>query len=107
MEICLRHADGRRIRRVELEVGTLRQVVPSALSFSFEVMAQGTVAEGAQVDIEVVPAVGKCRRCGETSELPSFPLQCAGCGGFDLEIIDGQQMTVASLELEDARNGEA
>src|SRR5205085_607800 len=51
VEIAERHAAGRRVQKVELQVGYLRQVVPSALTFSFELVAQGTLVEGAELDI--------------------------------------------------------
>lgn len=101
LEIASRHAAGRRVSRVHLRVGRMRQVVPAALTFSFEVAAQGTEAEGAQLFIEDVPAVGRCKACEHTTELIALPLQCECCGGFDLNIVSGEELTVESLELEE------
>ena len=101
VEIVSRHAAGRRVTRITLKVGHLRQVVPSALTFSFDVVAAGTPVEGAELEIEAVPAVGACRRCGMESHLPAFPLQCQACGGFDLQIVAGEELIVESLELEE------
>ncbi len=106
LEIALRHAAGRRVIRVELEVGALRQAVPSALAFSFEMVALGTPAEGAVLDIQAIPAQGACRGCGAISELHAFPLQCPSCGTFDLEIVAGEELLVASLEVEESDDGE-
>jgi hydrogenase nickel incorporation protein HypA/HybF len=99
--IASRHAAGRPVARVELRVGHLRQVVPAALEFAFELVAQGTPLEGAELLIEDVPAAGRCRSCGTESELPGFPLACAGCGGLDLELLRGEELLVEALELED------
>jgi len=101
VQISSRHANGRQVTKVHLKVGHLRQVVPSALSFSFELVAQGTPVEGAELVLEEVPATGKCRACGAESRLESFPLQCAACGGFDLEIVAGEELYVESLEMEE------
>ena len=49
VQIAGRHANGRRVTKVCLKVGHLRQVVPSALAFSFELVAQGTSVEGAEL----------------------------------------------------------
>src|SRR5437773_880854 len=57
--IASAHAAGRPVARVEIKVGHLRQVVPSALTFAFELVAQGTVLEGAELAIEAVPAAGQ------------------------------------------------
>jgi hydrogenase nickel incorporation protein HypA/HybF len=99
--IASRHAEGRRITAVEVKVGHLRQVVPSALEFAFELVAEGTEVEGARLELEVVPARGRCRACGAESVLDGFPLACGPCGGFDVEVIAGEELLVDALELEE------
>ena len=101
VQVASRHAEGRRVTKVYLKVGHLRQVVPSALAFSFELVAQGTPVEGAELEVQQVPAAGLCRDCGEETRLESFPLQCRACGGFDLEILQGEELFVESLEMEE------
>ena len=101
VQIASRHADGRQVTKVYLKVGHLRQVVPSALTFSFELVAQGTPLEGAELEMEEIPVTGKCRECGAESQLESFPLQCKACGSFDLQILEGEELYVDSLELEE------
>lgn len=44
-------AKGRRVRRVTLEIGRLSGVVPHAIEFSFDLVAEGTVLAGAQLEI--------------------------------------------------------
>ena len=101
VQIASRHANGRRVTKVQLKVGHLRQVVPSALSFSFELVARDTPAAGARLEMEEVPAVGLCRDCGTESRLERFPLQCRKCEGFDLEVLGGEELFVEFLELEE------
>ena len=102
VQVASRHAEGRRVTKVYLKVGHLRQVVPSALAFSFELVAEGTPAEGAELEIQEVPATGQCRDCETESRLPGFPLQCRSCGSCDLRIVEGEELLVESLELEEA-----
>jgi len=96
-----RYARGRTVTRVEVRVGHLRQVVPAALEFAFELVAQGTVLAGAELALEDVPARGRCRACGAESRLSGFPLACAACGCLDLELLAGEELQVESLELEE------
>jgi hydrogenase nickel incorporation protein HypA/HybF len=102
LEVTLRHARGRRVAAVDLQVGHLRQVVPSALEFAFELVAKGTPAEGAELRMEVVPAAGRCRSCGGETALPGFPLACGSCGGLDVEVTRGEELRVESLDLEES-----
>ena len=101
VQIAGRHANGRRVTKVRLKVGHLRQVVPSALAFSFELVAEGTPVEGAELEMEEVPAIGKCRECEMESRLDSFPLLCRSCGGFELEVLRGEELLVETLDLEE------
>jgi hydrogenase nickel incorporation protein HypA/HybF len=99
--IADRHAAGRRVSRVEVRVGHLRQVVPSALEFAFELVARDTAVEGAELVLDVVPARGRCRGCGGEGPLDAFPLTCRACGGWDVEVIAGEELHVESLDVEE------
>jgi hydrogenase nickel incorporation protein HypA/HybF len=99
--IACAHAGERRVTRVAVKVGHLRQVVPAALTFAFGLVAEGTVAEGAELALEEVAPAGRCRACGAESALAGFPLACARCGGLDLELLAGEELLVDWIELED------
>ena len=98
--IAERHAAGRRVTRVEVQVGHLRQVVPSALEFAFELVAQGTVLDGAELALVEVPVAGRCRSCGTESRPEGFPFTCRVCGGWDVAVTAGEELRVESLDLE-------
>jgi hydrogenase nickel incorporation protein HypA/HybF len=100
VDVALRHARGQRVALVSVRVGHLRQVVPTALSFSFELCTHGTALEGAQLELEEVAAAVACRACGARSEPDGFPLACAACGGLDVEVVAGEELQVQALELD-------
>ena len=100
VDVALRHAGEDRVTAVAVRVGKLRQVVPSALEFSFELCAHGTPAEGAVLELDVIPVTVACRNCAATSEPDGFPLACTACGGLDVEVVRGRELQVESLELE-------
>jgi hydrogenase nickel incorporation protein HypA/HybF len=99
-EIAERHAAGRRVTRIEVHVGHLRQVVPAALEFAFELVAQGTALDGAELALVEVPVAGWCRSCGAESRPDGFPLTCRACGGWDFAVTAGNELRVESLDLE-------
>ena len=101
LRIVCAHAGERKVTAVELRVGHLRQVVPDALEFSFTLVAEGTVADGAALRMTEVPAGGVCRACGTDGALGDFPLSCSRCGGLDVEVLRGEELCVDALELEE------
>ena len=102
VDVAARHAGSARVARVHVRIGRLRQVVPSALAFSFELCAHGTPVEGAELEIEHVAIGAVCRSCGTASTLAGFPLACPACGGLAVNVVRGEELQVESLELEDA-----
>jgi hydrogenase nickel incorporation protein HypA/HybF len=96
-----RHAAGRSVYAVDVKVGHLRQVVPSALELAFELVTKETCLDGAELRIEAVAAAGRCLACGADTVLEGFPLTCAACGGLDVEVTAGEELLVDSLELEE------
>jgi hydrogenase nickel incorporation protein HypA/HybF len=100
VRICCDNAGDGRVARVEVKVGRLRQVVPDALAFSFELVAAGTAAEGAELVLVDVPARVVCTACGTESEAERFPLACGGCGSLAVDVVAGEELHVESLEIE-------
>lgn len=101
VDVATRHALGRRVMKVEVKVGYLRQVVPDSLEFAFGLLTQGTALDGAELAIAHVPAVGRCRDCGAESVMEGFPLCCARCGGLNMDVLAGEELLLDALELEE------
>ena len=102
VRIAERHAAGRRVTAVAVRAGALRQVVPSALAFAFELVAHGTPVEGAVLELEEVSAAVDCRRCGAEREVADFPFVCPVCGSPDVDVVRGEELLVESVEIADA-----
>ena len=97
--IATEHAHGARVRRITLEIGQLTAIMPEAIQFCFDVCAQGTVLEGATLEILERPGLGQCRECGRQIEL-SQPYGVCVCGNTHLDIIQGEELTIKELETD-------
>jgi hydrogenase nickel incorporation protein HypA/HybF len=89
---------GARVRRIVIEVGRLCAVVPDAMRFCFDLATEGTVAEGARLDIIEVSGRARCRVCGADVVLER-PFGRCGCGGTDLEWLAGEELRIRDVEL--------
>jgi hydrogenase nickel incorporation protein HypA/HybF len=97
-----KHAEGRRVTVVSLRVGSLRQVVPDTLAFSFQIVARGTLCEGARLEQELVNASLRCNACAHEwiIDVPAF--RCPACGTSDVAVASGDELLVESIEVEEA-----
>jgi hydrogenase nickel incorporation protein HypA/HybF len=51
IDIALRHAASAKVRRIIVEIGSETAVLPDAVRFCFDLCAEGTPVEGAELEI--------------------------------------------------------
>lgn len=103
MEIAEREAakhNAVRITRIKLQIGEFTSIVKEALEFSFEVIKEGTLAEHAQLEIEVVKLRKRCPSCDEVFESNDlFDFFCPRCNA-PAQIISGREMQIEYIDLD-------
>jgi hydrogenase nickel incorporation protein HypA/HybF len=87
------------VRRVIVEVGALGHVDPHALHFAFDVVAAGTVAANAELDIHEIPGKGWCMDCSREIAVGQRGDGCPHCGGYMLIMQQGDEMRLKELEV--------
>lgn len=102
LEIAVEHAHrqgANKIQRLKMRVGKMSGVVPEALEFAFDVCTQGTIAEGAKLEIESVPVVCYCPNCKIEFQPDDIIYECPECGQLSSQILQGRELELTSLEL--------
>jgi hydrogenase nickel incorporation protein HypA/HybF len=89
----------RRVLGVRLEIGKLSGVEVAAIRFCFDVVAEGTPVQGAELTIEEPPGHGRCRACGAAFPVTT-PLPRCACGGLEVELESGKQIRVRDVEVQ-------
>lgn len=98
--IVSEHAKGAKVQRVQLEIGKLSAIMPEAIRFCFDVCCQGTVVEGAELEIIEIPGLGKCRHCGAEVALEQ-PFGICECGSVEIDVIAGEDLKIKEMEIEE------
>ena len=88
------------VRIVRLEIGAVAAVEPEAMRFCFDVVARGTSADGAVLDIITVPGRGRCLECQSEIEVYERQALCPACGAARIEVISGDAMRLKELEVD-------
>ncbi len=95
-----RKQDFSRVRLIRLRVGVLGHAEPDALRFCFDAVTRGTIADGARLEIEMVPGEGKCLDCGRVVQLVERFAACPLCGNARVRMTTGDELRLAELEVE-------
>lgn len=90
----------KKITKINLMVGALNQVVPEMLLFAYETITRGTFAEGSELVIIPVPIRMKCNICKNVFSLTENLFICTSCGSPDLELLEGKELFIKSIEGE-------
>ena len=100
--IVERHAAGRRVERICIDVGGFRQVVPETLAACWTIAVQETPLAGAALDVNHVPATIACRACGHRTVLDQPVFRCGACAGRDVTVAAGDELDITALVLQEA-----
>ncbi|MCX7872096.1 MAG: hydrogenase maturation nickel metallochaperone HypA [Verrucomicrobiae bacterium] len=99
-EETARRNEAERILRLKVRIGVMSGVVMEALEFAFEALKKGTMAEGADLDIDVVSASCWCEECKIEYEPDEIDFLCPKCGGGNIKLQKGREMELVSIDYE-------
>lgn len=111
VDTAIRHARGRRVSVVHVQVGSLRQVVPSSLEFYFGITSRDTVCADADLDLELIDALMRCAECEHEWDPAPEPLyegdpaallpqfRCPECDAAGAEVLAGNELLVDSIDV--------
>lgn len=100
LSVVEEQAAGSRVTGVRLRVGALHRVSPEAFDQNFSLVAAGSVADGAAVEVEIVPVLGHCRDCGHRWEAQDQLPLCPGCDSMQVDLSGGDELLLESLIVE-------
>ncbi|MFF0245616.1 hydrogenase maturation nickel metallochaperone HypA/HybF [Streptosporangium sandarakinum] len=99
-----KRARGRRVERARVQAGAMLRVTEPMINQAFAMIAGGSAAEGAHVDLVVVPVQLICRSCGQTAASLDPYATCPECGGVDLDMEGGDDLVLESIQMAEATN---
>lgn len=103
LDIIVQESENHQVNRVlsvSVKVGEMSAVETESLRFCFELLTQGTLAEGARLEIERVPIACRCRECGCEFAVQDLLFTCPECKGNAVEMLSGKELSLESFEAE-------
>lgn len=103
LEIAVRHAEqagATRITRLSLVVGELASIVDDSVQFYWDLIAAGTLAEGATLEFKRVPATLRCAACAHEFPLNHDRYVCPRCGSSRIAVTGGEEFYLESIDVD-------
>jgi hydrogenase nickel incorporation protein HypA/HybF len=88
-----------RVEKINLKIGKLAAVVSENLNLCMEVAAKDTPLEGAEIHIDEIPVIARCRTCSHQWEVDEAVYMCPECKSIELDIISGNELNVVSIDI--------
>ena len=103
INLALKHgqkAGATRITDLFLVIGNLSSVIDDSVQFYWDIVAKGTLAEGAQLHFRRLAVEMQCLAC-ETHYAPGpDQLTCPSCQSSRVKIIQGDEFYLESINVE-------
>lgn len=95
-----RQEQARTVTRILVRIGPLSGIEPRLLASAFPIASAGTPAAGASLVLETLPVRVRCEQCGAESDALPNRLLCGQCGDYHTRLLSGDELLLASVELE-------
>lgn len=103
LEIALHYAhqqDAQRITRLYLVIGDLSSIIDESVQFYWDIISRDTIAEGAALHFERIPARMVCSECAYTYSPEPGTLACPVCYSPNVQLIAGDEFRLEAIDIE-------
>jgi hydrogenase nickel incorporation protein HypA/HybF len=88
-----------KVTTISLVVGDGSGYVPESLQMYFDIVAEGSLCEGAKLSIRRVKPLMQCSGCGKLFERRPFTFDCPDCGGEGTPTETGKELYIEDIGI--------
>ena len=103
LDISLRHAEkagAKRITDINLVIGQFSSIVDDSVQFYWDIVANGTIAQGATLHFNRILGEMTCKSCGHVFQPKDDTFTCPSCSSISVKITKGEEFRVDSIDIE-------
>jgi len=103
LDIALSHAqkaNAKRITGINLVIGKLASVVDESVQFYWDILSDGTIAKGAQLNFTRIPTEMRCFDCGNIFNPDDSTFACPACQSIRVQVTKGDELRIDSIDVE-------
>jgi hydrogenase nickel incorporation protein HypA/HybF len=99
VEAIAKQQNASQVHRIVIHIGPLSGVVPELLQQAFTIAREGSIAAQAELETSLQQVRIRCQQCGAECSVKANKLICCECGDFRTQLISGDELLLASVEL--------
>jgi hydrogenase nickel incorporation protein HypA/HybF len=100
LQLALHHANGYRVTDLYVVIGQLSSFVDDSVQFYWDIVSEGTLAEGARLHFQRVPAEIKCTNCQHLYRLSGNQMACPTCGSTQARLVSGDEFHLEAIDVD-------
>jgi hydrogenase nickel incorporation protein HypA/HybF len=103
LDIATKYADeagASRILSLNITIGALASIIDDSIQFYWDIISEGTKAEGAKLYFQRIPIKMKCLNCERDYQPEDHISNCPDCGSTHVQVIAGQEFFLDSIDVE-------
>lgn len=93
------NANATRVTEVSIVIGSLSTMVDESVQFYWDLIAEGTICQGATLHFERIPARLVCQDCGTEYEIRRELEFCPACQSSRVNILQGDEFRLESIQI--------
>jgi len=100
IEDVAKENEATKVTKIVTKIGVMSGVEPHLLEIAFNTFKEDSIAKDAEFVMNIQPLTIRCNSCNTTTELKEAYYCCPECESLEVEVIDGEEMFLMSLEME-------
>lgn len=99
IEESLKDEDVTAVDTVVMEIGEVSSVVPHYFESCFPAARERPLFRDAKLEMEIIPAIGRCKKCGKEFSIVPTKGYCPQCGSFDKDLLSGREFNIREVRV--------
>lgn len=85
------------VQKIVLEIGALSQAIPRFIESCYPAAIHDTPYVDTALEIQIVPAIGTCKVCGEQYNVVETRKVCPNCQSEAFELVTGREFNIKEI----------
>lgn len=100
LKTVLAEAQGKEVKKITLVIGDMSSIIDESVQMYWELLAEGTLAEKAELEFKRVEGKFICNNCSFEFPIKHSNFKCPKCGGESFKITDeSKYFYIESIEV--------